>query len=647
MNFTSKNNSAPQISIPAIGLPVRNIFLSLISFFLLSFFTLGVKAQHINNHKLASNNSNLSVAACPTITAMTSTVCSGTGFTATPVNGTNGVVPAGTTYTWATPVVTGGGTGGSAQATGQSSISQTLTNPTNTAQTATYTVTPTSGACTGATFTVTVTVNPKPAITAMTSTICSGATFTATPVNGTNGVVPAGTTYTWATPVVTGGVTGGSAQATGQSSISQTLTNPTNTAQPETYTVTPLSGSCTGATFTVTVTVNPTASVTTVLPNLTYCNSVAAPAIANFTSNVAGVTYAWTSNADVGFGTSGTGNIPAYTATNLTNNPVVATVSVTATINGCTGPPKTFTVTVNPTPVVTISADYCSVPGRVRLTVNSSVTPATYLWNPGAITTQVYTVDIAGIYTVVATTAVGCTASASTTVSQDLVVNGNFSAGNTGFTSPPLGPNQYQYVADVAGNMELWPEGLYGIGANAQNYHPMFWGYDHTTGTGNYMIINGFPNGNPQPIVWQETITVVPNTNYYFAAWAKSLNDVGPFANLQFNINGTQLGVPTGALPAGVDNNVGPYTWIRFYGTWNSGANTSAILSITDLQSALNGNDFGLDDISFGTLDPLPFTIAPASTGPLCAGQTLNLTANITGGKPPVTCTWTISSGPN
>src|ERR1035437_2504199 len=171
MNYTSKNTTAPQNinRLTAIGLPIRNIFISLISLFLLSFFG-GVQAQHINNHKLASNNSNLSVAACPTITAMTSTVCSGTGFTVTPVDGTNGVVPAGTTYTWATPVVTGGVTGGSAQATGQSSISQTLTNPTNTAQTATYTVTPTSGSCTGATFTVTVTVNPKPAITAMTST---------------------------------------------------------------------------------------------------------------------------------------------------------------------------------------------------------------------------------------------------------------------------------------------------------------------------------------------------------------------------------------------------------------------------------------------------------------------------------------------
>src|ERR1035437_8028700 len=53
MNYTSKNTTASQNinRLTAIGLPIRNIFTSLISFFLLSFFAVGVKAQHINNHK--------------------------------------------------------------------------------------------------------------------------------------------------------------------------------------------------------------------------------------------------------------------------------------------------------------------------------------------------------------------------------------------------------------------------------------------------------------------------------------------------------------------------------------------------------------------------------------------------------------------
>src|SRR5688572_13771156 len=135
-------------------------------------------------------------------------------------------MPAGTTYTWGAPVVTGGITGGSAQAVGQPSISQTLTNPTITAQTITCTVRSTTGACAGTTFLVTVTVDPTPSVADHTATICSGTAFTVAPAG-----MPAGTTYTWGAPVVTGGITGGSAQAVGQPSISQTLTNPTITAQ--------------------------------------------------------------------------------------------------------------------------------------------------------------------------------------------------------------------------------------------------------------------------------------------------------------------------------------------------------------------------------------------------------------------------------
>src|SRR5664280_672480 len=188
-------------------------------------------------------------------------ICSANAFTAAPANGVNGIVPAGTTYTWGAPVIApvGSITGGSAQAVAQATISQTLTNTTNVVGTATYTVAPLSGGCTGATFTVTVTVNPVASINNMVSTICSANAFTSAPANGVNGTVPAGTTYTWTAPVIApvGSITGGSAQGTGQASISQTLTNTTAALATATYTVTPLSGACSGATFTVTVTVNP------------------------------------------------------------------------------------------------------------------------------------------------------------------------------------------------------------------------------------------------------------------------------------------------------------------------------------------------------------------------------------------------------
>lgn len=93
----------------------------------------------------------------PTISAQTSTICSGQAFTVSPAS-----APSGTTYTWSAPTLSPSNsiTGSSAQASPQPSISQTLTNTTTASATATYTVTPTSGICVGSTFTVTVTVDP-------------------------------------------------------------------------------------------------------------------------------------------------------------------------------------------------------------------------------------------------------------------------------------------------------------------------------------------------------------------------------------------------------------------------------------------------------------------------------------------------------
>ncbi|MBN3584105.1 hypothetical protein JYB64_17035, partial [Algoriphagus aestuarii] len=238
------------------------------------------------------------------VTAMNTTICSGDAFSVTPANSTNGVVPAGTTYSWSAPAVTGGITGGAA-GTGATAIAGTLTNPTNTAQTATYTVTPTSGSCPGTPFTVTVTVSPKPAVTNMTATVCSGDAFSVTPANSTNGVVPAGTTYSWSAPVVTGGITGGAA-GTGATAIAGTLTNPTNTAQTATYTVTPTSGSCPGSPFTVTVTVSPKPAVTNM--TATACSGDAFSVTpANSTNGVvpAGTTYSWSAPAVTGGITGG------------------------------------------------------------------------------------------------------------------------------------------------------------------------------------------------------------------------------------------------------------------------------------------------------------------------------------------------------
>ncbi|CAN5951385.1 unnamed protein product [Sphagnum jensenii] len=290
---------------------------------------------------------------------MTTVSCSGVAFSVTPVNGTNGIIPAGTLYTWVAP--TGAGfTGGLTQASAVNTITGTLTNTTSSAQTATYIVTPTTVNCgVGAPFSLTVSLNPKATITAMTTVSCSGVLFTVTPTDVTNGIVPAGTLYSWSVPTVTGGLTGG-VSATNASVISGTLANPTNIVQTATYIVTPISGNCTGAAFALTVTINPVATVTAM--STTACNGIAFNVTpVNGTNGIvpAGTLYTWAAPTGVNFtggAAQGSGvNTITGTLTNTTNTAQTATYIITPSTVSC-GAGTTFTLTVLLNPGATITA---------------------------------------------------------------------------------------------------------------------------------------------------------------------------------------------------------------------------------------------------------------------------------------------------
>jgi len=179
---------------------------------------------------------------------------------------------------------------------------------------------------------VTVTVSPEPVITNMTTKVCSAVGFTAVPANGANGVVPAGTTYSWAAPDVAG-ITGAAA-GTNAANISGTLTNTTNAAINVVYTVTPTSGGCSGATFSVTVTVNP-------LPDCSFTGPgpLCPSSIGNIYTAPAGMTtYAWsiTGNGTINGALNGPSvNVTAGNCNNpLTNCPFTLTLIVT-NLNGC------------------------------------------------------------------------------------------------------------------------------------------------------------------------------------------------------------------------------------------------------------------------------------------------------------------------
>ena len=248
----------------------------------------------------------------------------------------------------------------------------------------------------------------------------------------------------------------------------------------------------------------------------------------------------------------------------------------------------------------------------------------TYSWSPGGATTQSLQVSSFGTYS--------CTASVTGT---NLVVNGDFSNGNTGFTS--------NYTnGTVMGPWGLLSNpGQYAVTTNPNAVHVNFNTFgDHTTGAGNMLVCNGA--SNPNDIVWSQTITVVPNTNYNFSAWIASVENTtqANAAQMQFSINNNLIGaVTTAPLMSGL--------WSNFAVAWNSGTVTTAVITIVDQNVSSGGNDFALDDIFFSTdcshtstitISQLttPTVIANATQPILCLGNTSTLF-----GSGASTYTWT------
>lgn len=187
-------------------------------------------------------------------------------------------------------------------------------------------------------------------------------------------------------------------------------------------------------------------------------------------------------------------------------------------------------------------------------------------------------------------------------VSTNIIVNGDFENGNTGFTS--------DYIVGTGGAFgQLSNPGTYAVNTSPSNVHNNFSVCgDHTSGVGNMLIANG--SSTPNSNVWCQTVTVTPNTNYNFSAWiGNALNDPN-ISNLQFSINGVQLGPIFSTTPTACN-------WQEFNQVWNSMAVTSAQLCILNQNTAGGGNDFVIDDITFTPscvqVDTVQVTIDPSS----------------------------------
>ena len=307
---------------------------------------------------------NVTVNPIPLMTTPTNiTVCNGANVPASAFTST----PAGATFTWTNSNTA---IGLAASGTGNTPAF-TATNTTTAPITSTITVTPTLNGCPGTPVTYTITVNPTPLVNSITNiTVCNGANVPASAFSST----PAGATFNWTNSNTTIGLAASGTGNTPAFTATNTTTAPINS----TVSVTPTLNGCVGTPVTYTITVNPT-PVVNPITNITVCNGANVPASV-FSSTPAGATFNWTnSNTAIGLAASGTGNTPAFTATNTTTAPITSTVSVTPTLNGCVGTPVTYTITVNPTPAAPTAADVTICPNNTA-TLTATAPGGTYEW---------------------------------------------------------------------------------------------------------------------------------------------------------------------------------------------------------------------------------------------------------------------------
>ena len=258
---------------------------------------------------------------------------------------------------------------------------------------------------------------------------------------------------------------------------------------------------------------------------------------------------------------------------------------------------------------INLGADHTICQGQ-SVTLQGPTVYTDHLWSNGA-TTQDITVTTGGDY--------WCQVSYP---SGNLVTNGNFSAGNTGFTS------QYYYSLTSVQN-----EGYYTVGANASWYHTQFQG----TGNGNFLIANGGYGSylNNQWDVWCQTLPCCPGQTYTISFRGRTLSNATP-GRIAWVMSGDQQW-PDITFPA--------YTagWQQFSTTWTAGPGQTSVTACMRMTSGDGiGNDIGVDDISFSStvvlrdtvhvaVTPLPvFDLGANQT--LCVGESLQLDATVPGG---------------
>jgi len=388
----------------------------------------------------------IGVTTTPTVlvTAADTIICSGSS-TVLKVTGADA-------YTWST-----------GETTSSITVSPTVTT--------TYTVTDSTAACSGAPQTITITVNPTPTITAIATPamICSGTSSTLVASGGTN--------YTWNTGATTDSITVSPTNTTtytvydtasGCGSVPQTVTltvttTPTLSLSASPTTICPGSSSIltaigatkytwapdsdlsadTGAMVTATLitsltytvtgmngTCKDTASITIHVGTLLGLTATASPTVIcsgqSSTLKASGATsYSWSPSV----------GLSSASDTVVTATPTVTTTYTLIGTNGTCLGFQTTTITVNPTPIITIAQTnpLCNgdVTGKLASTVGNGTPPYSYSWSTTPVQTDSAVSGLAaGIYTLTVIDTKGCMATSIDSIIQPSVLRDSIASQN-------------------------------------------------------------------------------------------------------------------------------------------------------------------------------------------------------------------------
>jgi hypothetical protein len=184
------------------------------------------------------------------------------------------------------------------------------------------------------------------------------------------------------------------------------------------------------------------------------------------------------------------------------------------------------------------------------------------------------------------TTTYTVTSTTSSLTKPNLIENGDFESGTSGFFS------DYGYSTSNTSGAQF----AYGVVSNPKNWFVDFVNSTDHSGSGKMLVADGATN--PNKVIWSQSLPVENNKQYTFSFWAQNLVASNP-AKFQVLINGTPITIAPISATNGSTSG-----WTEITGTWDSTNATIATIKIIDTNIASSGNDFALDDISFSTPTP-------------------------------------------